>query len=247
MTEPEKQASAFHTTRWSVVIAASKDGDDALAELCQRYWYPLYAFARRQGHVQENAKDLTQGFFEHRLEKGGLIRATPDKGRFRSFLLGAFKNYMSVVRRKENTAKRGGRSTIVSIDEELGESQYRIEATTDETPETLFYRSWARSWLQQVQVRLRETYDAAGRGELCQALEPYLTGSGETLSYQQKADEIGLTVSAVTSAVHRLRRTYRELLREAIAETVSDEVDIDEDVGEFVLKPVLHKSKELCV
>ena len=234
MDEDQSDRYAFHTTHWSVVLAAGEDestkAEMALAELCQAYWYPLYAYVRRQGYPQHDAKDLTQGFFEHLLAKGTLSRAAPDKGRFRSFLLGALKNYISSVHRKAGAAKRGSGKPAISIDEEFGESRYQIEPEEAETPETLFNRSWAQAMLEQAQLRLRNKYEAAGQGELCLALEPYLTGGGEQAAYAKKAAELGITVSAVTSAVHRMKKSYRQILRDTIGETVSESDEIEEEL-----------------
>ena len=227
---------AFHTTQWSVVLAAGGiDADTiaaetALADLCGRYWYPIYAFTRRKGHSPEDAKDLTQGFFEHLLEKQTLERAHPEKGRFRSFLLGALKNYISVVHRKEGAAKRGGGVPKISIDEEFGENRYQIEPETQDTPETLYAKSWAQSLLDEVECRLQETYARAGQADLTKALHPYLAGTEDAAPYSATADELGITVSAVTSAVHRYRKAYRELLRSTIAETLSPSEDIDDEL-----------------
>ena len=234
MDEDDTDRHAFHTTHWSVVLAAVKDdsaaAQEALAELCQVYWYPLYAFVRRRSHTQHDAKDLTQGFFEHLLAKGTLSRAAREKGRFRSFLLGALKHYISGVHRKANAAKRGGGQSAISIDEEFGESRYQIELEETETPETHFNRSWARALLDVVHARLRQNYEKAGQGGLCRALEPYLTDTKKQVTYAEKAAELGTTVSAVTSAVHRLRKNYGKVLRETIGETVSDPGEIAEEL-----------------
>jgi len=234
LNESDIDPLAFNTTQWSVVLAAggedSEVAETALAELCQHYWYPLFAFVRRGGKTSEDAKDLTQGFFEHILEKGSISRADRNKGRFRSFLLASLKNYVNSEYRKGNAAKRGGGAPIVSIDEELGESKYQIELEESDTPESLYQKAWAKELLDRVHLRLKTQYEKAGNGALCDALETYLTGDDEKVPYADKAEELGMTHSAITSAVHRLRTRYGTLLREVIAETVSDPEEIDEEL-----------------
>ncbi len=238
MGDDDSARYVFSTTHWSVVLAAgdadSAEAESALGELCQNYWYPLYAFVRRKGYPQHDAKDLTQGFFEHLLAKDGLSRADPQKGRFRSFLLGSLKNYISVVHRKAGAAKRGGGTTTISIDEEIGEQRYKIEPQDSETPESLFNRSWALDLLDQAQLRLRQRYEKLGQIELYRALSPFITPGEEGITYAQKVEELGMSTSAVTAAIHRLRKAYRRALQEALGEIVADPEEI-EDERQFLL------------
>jgi RNA polymerase sigma factor (sigma-70 family) len=156
----------FEDTLWSRVIAAGKtqlpDSRNALEELCQTYWLPIYAFLRRWGHDRQDARDLTQGFFAYVLEQKLLVKADPDRGRFRSFLLGILKNFVSNQRDWEAALKRGSQYRIVSMDEQTAEGLYAHEPATDSTPEKMFDRRWALKVLEQAMERLREEYRPAG-------------------------------------------------------------------------------------
>ena len=125
------EAEQFHTARWTLVMASAHDqsqaGRAALAALCQTYWYPLYAFARRCGHSPPDAQDLTQGFFLHVLEHRALSQVDRLKGKFRSFLQACFQNYLSVQARRAHRLKRGGNCQFVSLDLETAENRYRLE------------------------------------------------------------------------------------------------------------------------
>lgn len=141
----------FLTTRWSIVLGAgNSSGPDAqrrdLEQLHRDYWCPLYAFLKRSGKSQIDAEDLTQGFFERFLKREDIKRATPEKGRFRSYLLTSLKNYVASEWHKENALKRGGSSFVFPIDADL-EQRYGCEPSHGVTPETLCEKSWARGRL----------------------------------------------------------------------------------------------------
>lgn len=221
----------FATTRWSVVLAA-RDGSeaearDALEELCRSYWYPLYTYIRSRGHAPEEAADLTQGFFAELLEKDLLQAIDRDKGRFRSFLLGALKFYISHERDKTRTLKRGGGTRVLSLDADAAENRYRHEPTEDLTPEQVFERRWGLTVMERAMERLEAaSLGADVGGERFARLKPFLTGSESELPYRDVAEELGTTEGAVKSAVHRMRQSYGRLLREEIANTAApDEVD----------------------
>src|SRR6516162_3514630 len=153
-------SKSFATTHWSLVLAAGKsasaDAEGALAALCQTYWYPLYAYVRRQGHQPDDAQDLTQEFFARLLEKQYLRAADPERGRFRSFLLSAVKHFLSKERDRAKARKRGGGRAVFPLDFEAGESRYSLEPTHEVTAETIYERRWALTLLDQVFARLRQ-------------------------------------------------------------------------------------------
>ncbi len=223
----------FLTTRWSLVLAAGDrghpDGAAALATLCERYWYPVYVFARRRGRDADEAQDLVQGFFSHLLERGTLGSADPDRGRFRSFLLGAFKYYLSDVAVRAAAQKRGGGVSLQSLDLDDAESRYRLEADPAASPDRLFARRWALELLAHARRRLDAELAAASNPERSRRLARFLTSSGGA-RYREVAAELGMTESAVKVAVHRLRRRFGALLREEVAETVEDEARIDDEL-----------------
>jgi RNA polymerase sigma factor (sigma-70 family) len=223
----------FANTRWSLVAAAgrrSPESQEALATLCRLYWYPLYAYARRRLPTKDDAQDLTQAFFAQLLEKDYLQEADPQRGRFRSFLLAAFKHFLSKERDKANALKRGGGTLTLTFDFESGERQYSFEPADHTTPEAIFERRWALTLLEETLGKLRQEFMSAGKERAFESLKETLTGEGTTRSYAQLAEELGISESAVKVAVHRLRGRYRELLRAEIAQTVSGPDDVETEL-----------------
>ncbi len=236
LREPSSEPgpAQFATTHWSVVLAAQQ-GDslqaaEVLEKLCRTYWYPLYVFIRRSGHDEEAAKDLTQGFFEHFLEKNYLRQVDREKGKFRSFLLASVKHFLANERDRANTSKRGGDYAFVPWDKAALENQILLEALPDLPAEKIYERQWALTLLDQVFARLREECAAAGKAQLFEALGMYLSGEKSTESYAEVAPRLNMTAGSVQVAVHRLRRRYGELLRAEIAHTVSRPEEIDEEI-----------------
>lgn len=180
-----QQVRRFVTTRWSIVVAAgqksSPDASEALAALCESYWYPLYAFARRRGYESHDAMDVTQSFFERMLEKNYLQSADQEKGRFRSFLLTMFKRFLSKERDREHTLKRGGNRTILSIDVEATEARYRLEPADEQTPEKMFERQWATTLLDRVLSKLQQVYESKNKSDVFEACRLYLIGSAGSI------------------------------------------------------------------
>lgn len=221
----------FPTTRWSLIVAAQQPATDqardALADLCRAYWYPLYAYIRRRGH-DAAAEDLAQAFFAHLIEKHALESVSPERGRFRSFLLASCQHFLANERERVQALKRGG-GRVVSLDFSDADGRYRQEPNHEETPERLFQRRWALALLEQALGRLRGEYEATHKQALFEALKGHLSGEG-TKAYAELARELGLTESAVKTAAHRLRKRYAELLRQQVRETVASEADVDDEV-----------------
>lgn len=225
----------FLSTQWSVVIRAAQTLSDeqsmrAMSGLCEACWYPLYAFARRQGLDAEQARDATQGFFASILEKHGLRGADPAKGRFRSFLLGAMKHYLINERRAATTQKRGGGALHLSIDDNAAEGRYRLEQADFLTPELTYEKRWAEDLLERVLTRLREECDADGRTGRFAVLEVYLVESKGAMPYAEAAAQLGISENATKSAVHRLRERYRAIFRDEILRTVTDESEVEDEI-----------------
>lgn len=224
----------FGTTRWSVVLragaAGSDDTRDALSELIESYWYPLYAFSRRSGNPHHDALDLTQGFLAHLLQSQALRSVSPDKGRFRSFLLAAFKNFMANQRRAAATERRGGAVTTLSLSDAEFQNRYDREPAVAETPERLFERSWIEELLARVRARLAEDYRQAGKPELFELLEPHLAGCHEALPRPEICSRLKLSPAALAMSLHRMRRRYGELLRQEVAATVDDPAEVDDEL-----------------
>ncbi len=224
----------FATTQWSLVRAAgtsaSPEAKQALEKLCATYWYPLYAFARRRTGDADQSQDLTQAFLVQLLEKNTWAVAAPARGRFRSFLLSAFRNFLSHEAERARAQKRGGGQRILSIDFDDGESRYRLEPAERTTPEQLFDRQWAIALLDNVLAVLRLEQEAAGKVRQFEVLKRYLTPSDEETAYAESAMQLGMNEGAVKTAVHRLRKRYRELLKATISETLSDPAELDEEL-----------------
>ena len=224
----------FHTTHWSLIVAAAGESDHsqaALADLCGAYWYPIYAYLRRRGRSAEDARDLTQEFFATLLEKGYLADADPERGRFRAFLLTAVARFALKERDKAAAQKRGGGRSPLSLDFDDGERRYQREPSHDWTPERIFARRWALTLLDRTLASLRGEHDAAGKLPQFEALKMFLTGESGAPPLRQIGEQLGLTEGAVKVAVHRLREKYRERLRAEIAQTLAAQEDVDEELA----------------
>lgn len=223
----------FVSTLWSVVLRAGSESEPesaaALERLCRQYWQPLFVFARRKGHAEHDAQDLTQGFLADLLAKNAFARAEPARGRFRTFLLGAFCNYLANQRRDQLAQKRGGGQVLASLEDETADASVQ-QLSNGQTPEFHYERSWALALLERVLERLREEYSQAGRRELFAALQPSLTGSAGQPGYAELGRALGLSEGTLAVAMHRMRRRYGELLQEEIAATVATEEEAGEEL-----------------
>ena len=224
----------FATTHWSVVLAAgdsqSSESAQALDRLCRAYWFPLYAFVRRRGFDASDAQDLTQSFFTRLLEKKALGSVDPSKGKFRSFLLASLQNFLNNEWDKARRLKRGGAVEVFSFDAEPAEERYQFEPFHDESPEKVFERRWAQAVLEQVVARLQEEFTTTKQTQRFEVLKDFLMGDPRNVSYDDAAKRLGLSVSAVTSAIHRMRLRFRDLFRAEITNTVASPDEVDEEI-----------------
>jgi RNA polymerase sigma factor (sigma-70 family) len=216
------------------VLAAGRPGsdgaDEALARLCALYWYPVFAFVRRQGVPAEEAEDLTQGFFARIIEKGDLGDADRSRGRFRSFVLAACRHFLSNERDRARARKRGGGQLPIPIDVATAEGRYERALAHSETPERLYDRQWCLTLLDGVLEGLREDYEAAGKGRVFDRLKAFLTEDEASGTHAETGRELGMTGAAVKVAVHRLRRRYRDELRRRVADTVESAEDVEDEI-----------------
>jgi len=223
----------FETTRWSVVLAAGQstctESREALATLCRLYWYPVYAYARRRGLDSEQAADLTQGFFARLIEQKIVRGADAHRGKFRSYLLGAFKHFMSHEWARARAQKRGGGRKLIPLDAQLAEERYGIEPAHELTAQRLFERQWALRLLELAMEDLRDQCISDGKKRQFEVFKPFLSG-GTGAGYREGGAELGLGEGAARVAVHRLRARYRELLREHIRRTVGSPEQVDEEI-----------------
>ncbi len=224
----------FETTRWTLVVAAggpvTAQSREALARLCEIYWYPLYAYVRRWGYPLDEAQDLTQAFFTRLIERNVVAEANPARGRFRSFLLASLKHFLANEYDRATALKRGGGRPVLSLEFEAAESRYRLEPSDLETPDKVFERGWAAALLACVMGRLAAEQAHAGKRDLFERLRPALAEGAAEASYAEIGAAFGMSEGAIKVAVHRLRHRFGELLREEIAETVADPVEVDEEI-----------------
>lgn len=205
----------------------------ALEELCKIYWYPLYAFARRQGETPDAAMDATQAFFADLLEKSWIDRADPAQGRFRSFLVTVFRRFLSDQRKRAAAIKRGGGVKTFSIDAASAEERYQMEPADTGNPSDAFERRWALALLDRVYVRLAEENAEKGREDQFKILKKYLT-SADAPSYAEAARQLEISEGNVKVSVHRLRQRFRELLTEEVAQTVESAADVPSEMNSLL-------------
>jgi DNA-directed RNA polymerase specialized sigma24 family protein len=224
----------FATTHWSVVLAAkrgdSAEASAAMESLCRNYWFPLYAHLRRVGHNHEEARDLTQAFFADLLGRDFLRKVACEKGRFRSFLLACLNHFLSDERDRAQAARRGRGQPLISLDADLAERRYREELADGLTPQIAYERRWAATLLGRAQTRLAGEYAAAGKTDLLHRLQEFPLGERGEVSFRDCAVRLGLSESALKSAVHRMRLRYRELVREEVAHTVNDPAEVEDEI-----------------
>jgi RNA polymerase sigma-70 factor (ECF subfamily) len=229
-----KGAPGFATTNWDVVLEAGQSGSPqfhaALEELCRTYWLALYSYLRRDGYDPEDAEDVTQGFFLRLLRTNSLVRVSPLKGRFRSFLLASLKHYASDERDRSRAKKRGGTQTVISLEGREAEASYLQFPSAGKTPEQAFDQYWAMTVLEEAFQRLRYEYLRSGREHLFECLSPFLSKEGASDAYAGMARELRMSEAAIAVAVHRLRQRYRECLRFKVGETVTHPDELKEEM-----------------
>lgn len=227
-------AAYFATTHWSVVLRAGQTESDAashaLGRLYQTYWYPLYAYVRRQGHDVETAQDTVQEVFLALLERRQLASVSPSRGRFRSYLLTAVNHLLANQWHKRHRQKRGGGQAPISLDAIAAEERFRLEPADLRTPDQLYDRRWALAVLDGVLNRLQAEWEAAGKGPAFAAMRVFLSGDTDAPAYAAVGARLGWSEGATRVAVHRLRQQYREVLREEIAQTVEGPGEVDAEL-----------------
>lgn len=231
---PPVNPSQFSTTQWSVVLDVVRGDPEqaqaALARLCTRYWHPVYAFLRKNGHDPHVAEDLTQGFFHFLLAHDALQSVSREKGRFRSFLLAALTNYLHNERDRQQARKRGGGNHFIPLDQMQAEEFYRHEPAASTDPGRDFDRSWAAMLVRGVLGQLRAEYEQRGRAALFAGLQSFLTGEPQGRDYDQLAGQLGMEPGTVKVALHRARRRFGELLRREVANTVSEPAEVEAEI-----------------
>jgi RNA polymerase sigma factor (sigma-70 family) len=232
--EPSGDDQSLTATHWSVVLNAQSEDtalrSEALETLCRVYWYPLYCYARRCGSTPEDAQDLTQAFFAFFLEKQHFARADPERGRFRTFLLTSFRNFLTNEWKRTQTARRGGGWKAIPFDTQSAEDRYLWDRVEPANPDKAFDRSWAIATLQQVVRRMHDEYEATGKAALFEALKLRLWDELESNSCAETAARLGLTKAALKMATRRFRLRFRDGLRDEVRHTVSNPAELDAEV-----------------
>lgn len=226
---------AFQQTHWSVVVRAQDtqkpDAREAMSFLCRSYWYPLYFFVRRKyGKSHHEAEDLTQGFFTELISKGHVKSADRDRGKFRTFLLTYFENFLSNEWRKNSAEKRGGGQCLVSIDQELAEKKFAAEPADETTPEDMFDRKWALNVFELGIDDLRADYAGKGKETLFDAIKPHLAWNSGEASHAEIAAQTGLSEGAIRVEIHRMRKRFRNRIHNQIAQTVTTPEEVETEL-----------------
>jgi DNA-directed RNA polymerase specialized sigma24 family protein len=232
----QEGGAGFQTTHWTLVLSARQTQSEmsaqkALANFCEAYWPPLYAFLRHRGHASPEAQDLVQGFFAHLLEQDTLSRADQEKGRLRTFLLGSMQNFLFNEYDRSHALKRGGGRQILSIDEHLGEAEAAMMGTAHLSDSRSYDLAWASTIVKRAWQQLQDAFEAEGKAEWLEVLRPFVAGGGKTpLNQGEAAAKLGVPIATLRTWLSRLRQRYREALRAEVAGTVSDPAEIDQEL-----------------
>src|SRR6266550_2873351 len=230
-------AAAFATTHWSIVLEAQGESPaarEALEKLCRTYWRPIYAFLRRQGVGPEEAEDITQGFLAQLLERRKFGAVRKEKGRLRSFLLGALKYFLADEQRRAMAIKRGEGQRLIPLEELRADKRIEMEPADSMTAEMIYERRWALTVLEQVLDRLKNEYRRAGNAALFDSLKQLLPDEPGSPSQAEIAAQLGMTENALRQAFYRFRQRYQSLLREEIAHTVATPGDIEDELRHLI-------------
>lgn len=240
MTEPflmdndRINRARFQTTRWSVVLrvkdADNREAEEVWNELARVYWYPLYAFCRRKGSNDHDAQDLTQAFFVHLLNGNRFESISPEKGRFRTYLLRMFENFLSNQHRDANRLVRGGGQTILSLEQMDADARFSQSRVSNDSPDRAFDREWAVALLDRVKQRLFEQYERRKQSELFAAIRPHLLPRANESSYADLGRQLQLSPAAVGMAITRMRTRYRNILLEEVAATLERPEDLEDEL-----------------
>ena len=226
----------FTETQWSLVRAAGDGGSPtaaaaALEQLCERYWSPIYVYLRQRGYSEHDAQDMAQGFFERIIEDNTFASATQAKGRFRHYLVGALDHFMINEWHKAKAIKRGGRCTIVSLDE--AETKYAEVPASDLTPERAYDMRWRMTLLEQGLKRLQTKYKDKGKEQHFELLKPFLTATFDHESRARISAALKISLNTADVTVHRFRQEFRKAVRAELAETVTSKAEFDDELRDL--------------
>ncbi len=236
----ETESQSFAPTHWTLILRARGETPEAraaLSELCEAYYQPVLRFLRREGRDEDAARELTQEFFARILAGPGFDQADPERGRFRSYLLGSLKHFLADQRKHELRLKRGGGVAALSIDAAGAgdeEGSLQIADTSMPSPEAYFDREWALAIMARALNVLEREFATAGKAGQFDALKPWLAGEAPSMSQADVARRLGLSEGAVKVAIHRLRKRFQSAVRAEIAQTLRDPSLVDEELGHLI-------------
>ena len=224
----------FAATHWSVVMAAShaspQQRAEALEILCRTYWEPLYAYLRSLGHDRDDAQDLTQAFFAHLMARNPFAALSPEKGKFRSFLLKSLQHFLADQRDHNTAAKRGGGHPLLPLEPDMAERYHADESADARSPEAAFDRRWAVTLLNRAFAVLQQEFLAGDKAAQFVELSVFLAAEGNTDEYTTAGGKLQMTRGAVAVAVHRLRARYRECIRAEVARTLLAPGEVEDEM-----------------
>ena len=232
----QEGGAGFQTTHWTLVLRARQTQSEisaqkALSNFCEAYWPPLYAFLRHRGHASPEAQDLVQGFFAHMPQQNTLTRADQEKGRLRTFLLGSLQNFLFNEYDRARALKRGGGHQIVSIEDNLVETEASMMDTMHLSDSAAYDLVWASNIVKRAWQHLQNVFEAEGKAESLDVLRPFVAGGGRTPPNQEEAAaKLGVPIATLRTWISRLRQRYREALRTEVASTVSDPAEVDQEL-----------------
>jgi RNA polymerase sigma-70 factor (ECF subfamily) len=233
---PHSPAANFAATRWTLILRARGETPEAraaLSELCEAYYQPVLRFLRREGREEDAARELTQEFFARVLAGSGFDAADPERGRFRSYVLGALKHFLADQRKHGQRLKRGGGIAQASLDEtgpDDDSSPLQIADTALPTPEVFFDREWALAMIGRAMSVLEREFAASGKADQFNTLKPWLMGEAPSMSQADAARRLGQSEGAVKVVIHRLRKRFRDAVRTEISQTLRDPSLVDEEL-----------------
>ena len=227
----------FAETAWSVVLAAGGVSEprarEALADLCRIYWPPVYGFLRRRGYNRDDAQDLTQNFFQHIVKDETLRRVSSARGRFRSFLLGALTRSLADEHARLRALKRGGTAHFISIDDLAAEEMHHQHVSSELTPAESLDVRWASLILERALEKVRTEFSTEGKTENFEAFSPFLVGDKPDVTYEEVARRTKLSLGAVKTHIHRLRRQFASAVRHEVMQTVSAPHEVDDELRQL--------------
>jgi DNA-directed RNA polymerase specialized sigma24 family protein len=232
----------FLTTHWSLIeniYGNDEDRNQALIGLLlNKYWKPVYCYLRRKGYDNEQAKDLTQGFFQEVVLGRDLIqKADPSKGRFRSFLLMALNRYIINVRHEETAQKRIPKHRLLPLNE-IDPPELPSEIT-ESTPEDTFNYAWLSVLLEQIIAEVEAKCREQGLTIHWQAfyekvIQP-ITDNTDPPTLSDICDKYGIEDERKASnMIITVRRRFQSALKQHVRNSVISSDEVSDELSDLM-------------